>query len=65
VTERSTDRIVIEDPGSPDAYEVSYTVKGTRDGHTDKEVVTDPSREDRSLSVPEKTDTASQSSTTR
>lgn len=42
VTERTTDRLLIEDPGhGPDAYEVSYTVKGTRDGYADKEVVDD------------------------
>lgn len=44
VTERSTDRIVVED-FEPDAgdYEVSYTVTGTRAGHEDKQVVREPS----------------------
>lgn len=42
VTERSTDRIVIEDFAGVDEYEVAYTVKGTRDGHEDKQVVREP-----------------------
>jgi cell division protein FtsB len=47
VTERSTDRILIEDPrDGPDAYEVSYTIKGTREGYADKTVVSDPSEGD-------------------
>lgn len=47
VTERSAERIVIEDMGSDtDDYEVSYTVTGTRDGHEDKEVVRDASARD-------------------
>ncbi|MCU4719120.1 hypothetical protein [Halapricum hydrolyticum] len=47
VTERSTERIVIEDVGSDAVdYEVSYTVRGTRDGHEDKEVIRDASARD-------------------
>ena len=42
VTERSTDRIVIEDFAGVDEYEVAYTVKGTRAGHEDKQVVREP-----------------------
>jgi len=42
VTERSTDRIVIEDFAGVDEYEVAYTVKGTRAGYEDKQVVREP-----------------------
>jgi hypothetical protein len=42
VTERSTDRIVIEDFADVDEYEVAYTVKGTRVGQEDKQVVREP-----------------------
>ncbi len=42
VTERSTDRIVIEDFAGVDEYEVAYTVKGTRVGQEDKQVVREP-----------------------
>jgi hypothetical protein len=42
VTERSTDRIVIEDFADVDEYEVAYTVKGTRVGQEDKQVVHEP-----------------------
>jgi hypothetical protein len=45
VTERSTDRIVIEDVAGDNDYEVSYTVRGTRDGYEDKQVVRDPRAE--------------------
>ena len=48
VTERSPDRLVIQDDGSgPERYEVSYTVKGTRSGYRDRSVVT-PARADES-----------------
>jgi hypothetical protein len=44
VTDRSADRIVVEDFGDGTGdYEVSYTVKGTREGQADKEVVREPS----------------------
>lgn len=44
VTERSTARIRIEDAGDGlGSYDVSYTVKGTRAGFAEKEVVSDPS----------------------
>lgn len=44
VTERSTDRIVVEDfERDADDYEVSYTVRGTRAGYEDKQVVREPS----------------------
>jgi hypothetical protein len=43
VTERSTHRIVVEEfEGSTGSYEVSYTVKGTREGFADEDVVRDP-----------------------
>lgn len=40
--ERSRHRIVVADLDGESAYEFSYTVKGTRDGHQDKDVVRDP-----------------------
>jgi len=43
VVERSTDRIVVEDLDGEGDYEFAYTIKGTRDGHADKEVVREPS----------------------
>jgi hypothetical protein len=43
VVERSTDRLVVEDLDGDGAYEFSYSVKGTREGHADKEVVREPS----------------------
>jgi hypothetical protein len=44
VVERSTDHIVVEDFGDGTGdYEFSYTVKGTREGQADKEVVREPS----------------------
>jgi len=47
VTERSTDRIVIEDfSEDADDYEVAYTVKGTREGYEDKQVVREPTARD-------------------
>jgi len=42
VVERSTDRIVVEDLEGEGDYEFAYTVKGTREGQADKEVVRDP-----------------------
>lgn len=43
VTERSPEAVVVEDFGDgPDEYEVSYTVRGTRDGFADEPVVRDP-----------------------
>lgn len=43
VTERSTHTVVVEDfADGTGSYEVSYTVKGTRDGYEDKEVVRAP-----------------------
>ena len=43
VVERSTDRLVVEDLDGEGDYEFAYTVKGTRDGYADKEVVREPS----------------------
>jgi len=40
--ERSRHRIVVADLDGEGAYEFSYTVSGTRNGHEDKEVVRDP-----------------------
>lgn len=46
VTDRSTGRIVVEDFGDgTGSYEVSYTVRGTREGHGDKRVVRNPTGE--------------------
>jgi hypothetical protein len=42
VVERSIDRIVVEDIDGEGDYEFSYTVKGTRAGHEDKQVVREP-----------------------
>jgi hypothetical protein len=42
VVERSTDRFVVEDLEGDGDYEFAYTVKGTREGQADKEVVRDP-----------------------
>jgi hypothetical protein len=42
VTERSVERIVVEDLNGAGDYEFSYTVKGTRKGHEDREVVREP-----------------------
>jgi hypothetical protein len=42
VTERSVDQIVVEDMDGAGNYEFSYTVKGTRKGYADKEVVREP-----------------------
>lgn len=43
VVERSTRTVVVKDVEDPTrSYEVSYTVKGTREGHADPEVVRDP-----------------------
>lgn len=44
VVERSTDQIVIEDRSGEGDYEFAYTVRGTRHGHGDKEVVRPPQR---------------------
>ena len=41
--ERSTERLVVEDLDGHGDYEFTYTVKGTRDGYADKEVVREPS----------------------
>ena len=43
VVEHSTDRLVVEDLDGEGDYEFAYTVKGTRDGYADKEVVREPS----------------------
>jgi len=45
VVERSADRIVVEDLDGEGDYEFAYTVKGTRDGHADKQVVREPTAE--------------------
>lgn len=43
MTERSTHRIVVEEfEGATGSYEVSYTVKGTREGYADEAVVREP-----------------------
>ena len=43
VTERSTHRVVVEEfEGETGSYEVSYTVKGTREGFADEQVVREP-----------------------
>lgn len=42
VVERSTDRFVVEDLDGEGDYEFAYTVKGTREGYADKEVVREP-----------------------
>lgn len=43
VSERSTERLVIDDPDDPEAdYEFAYTVKGVREGFEDKPVVREP-----------------------
>ena len=44
--ERTSDRLVIEDLDGDGDYEFSYTVKGTRDGYADKEVVREPTARD-------------------
>ncbi|WP_135827973.1 hypothetical protein [Halorussus halobius] len=41
VTERSTDRVVVESIEGSGDFEFSYTVRGVRDGYADREVVTD------------------------
>lgn len=41
VTERSTDRIVVESRDRSGDFEFSYTVRGVREGYEDQEVVTD------------------------
>lgn len=42
VVERSTDRIVIEDfSEGPDNYQVSYTVKGVRQGFEQSDIIQD------------------------
>lgn len=42
VTDRSTTRLVIEDPNDSEAdYEFAYTVKGVREGFEDKEIIRD------------------------
>jgi hypothetical protein len=43
VVERSTERLVVEDLDGDGDYEFAYTVKGTREGHADKQVVREPS----------------------
>ena len=42
VVERSVRRLVIEDRDGTGDYEFAYTVKGTREGHAQKEVVRSP-----------------------
>jgi len=41
VTERSTDRVVVESRDGSGDFEFSYTVRGVREGYEDDEVVTD------------------------
>jgi hypothetical protein len=43
VVERSTEQLVVEDLDSEGEYEFAYTVKGTREGYENKQVVRDPS----------------------
>ena len=43
VVERSTDRLVLSDLEGEGNYEFAYTVRGTREGHADKQVVREPS----------------------
>lgn len=43
VTERSPERIVVEDRSGSGSYEFTYTVTGVRDGHEDEAVVVDRS----------------------
>ncbi|PSP60270.1 hypothetical protein BRC73_03045 [Halobacteriales archaeon QH_7_66_37] len=43
VVERSTEHLVVEDLDGEGDYEFSYTVRGTRDGYEDKQVVREPS----------------------
>jgi hypothetical protein len=45
VVERSPDRLVVEDLDGDGDYEFAYTVRGTREGYADKEVVREPSTE--------------------
>jgi len=42
VVERSTDRLVVEDRDGEGDYEFAYTVRGTRQGHEEQEVVRPP-----------------------
>jgi hypothetical protein len=44
VVERSTSRLVVVDRSGEGAYEFAYTVRGTRRGHDDKDVVRLPRR---------------------
>ncbi|WP_254820882.1 hypothetical protein [Haloglomus halophilum] len=46
VVERSTDRIVVEALDGEGDYEFAYTVKGTRDGQENKQIVREPSAAD-------------------
>jgi hypothetical protein len=43
VVERSTERLVVEDLEGDGDYEFAYTVRGTREGHADKQVIREPS----------------------
>ena len=52
VVERSTKRLVVEDLDGEGDYEFAYTVKGTRDGYADKEVVREPSASAESTQSP-------------
>ncbi|PSP92174.1 hypothetical protein BRC87_00730 [Halobacteriales archaeon QS_4_66_20] len=52
VVEHSTDRLVVEDLDGEGDYEFAYTVKGTRDGYADKEVVREPSASAESTGSP-------------
>lgn len=42
VIERSPERVVVEDLAEEGDYEFAYTVRGTREGHADAQVVSDP-----------------------
>lgn len=44
VLERSTERVIVEDCAGDGSYEFAYTVRGSRKGSEDKEVVRDPER---------------------
>jgi hypothetical protein len=54
--ERSTDRLVVEDLDGDGDYEFAYTVKGTRDGYEDKQVVREPSQTTATTQSPEPAD---------
>jgi len=56
VVERSTDRLVVEDLDGDGGYEFAYTVKGTREGYEDKQVVREPSTDAGSGQMPSPAD---------